>query len=145
MTRLPFLACALLLAACSAAPVGTTATTAQSPREVDVTVLNTYAAALATASGAIDSGKLAAGTQRQIAAASDATTKAVEAYSAEAMKCVRDQTTGIVGDAPADAAAGVHCAPSTVTELLAAANTQIGTLTGLLTAFGFKVSTGSGS
>lgn len=138
MTRLSLLACALLLAACSAAPVGTTANTTQSPREVDVTVLNTYAAALATASGAIDSGKLAAGTQRQIAAASDATTKAVEAYSAEAMKCVRDQTTGVVGDAP-NLAAGVHCAPSTVTELLAAANTQIGTLTGLLTAFGFKV------
>lgn len=129
---------ALVLAACNAAPVGTTANTAFSPRETMVAVGNSYGAVLAAADGAIVSGKLPAGVSMKIAASTQAATNAYHAATAEAMKCSRDQATGIVGDAPG-LADGVHCNPSAAALLIGAAQSAIGSASGLMGAFGVNV------
>lgn len=137
-TAWPLAACILLLAACSAAPVGTTGNTAYSPREQMQAVSTSYAAVQVTADAAINTGKLPAGVSGKIAASTQAATNSVKAANAEAVKCVRDAATGIVGDAPA-IAAGQHCDPATSGLLIAAASAAVGSASGLLGAFGFTV------
>lgn len=132
------LAAALLLAACHAAPVGTTGNTAYSPREQMQTVMTAYGAVLTAADAAINTGKLPAGVPAKIAASTQAATNAVHAADAEAGKCFRDQATGVVGDAPG-IAAGQHCDPSAAALLIGAAQSAVGSSSGLLAAFGVMV------
>lgn len=139
-TAWPLAAVILLLAACSAAPVGTTGNTAYSPREQMQTVMTAYGAVLTAADAAINTGKLPAGVPAKIAASTQAATNAIHAADAEAGKCFRDQTTGVVGDAP-NLAAGVHCDPSAAALLIGAAQSAVGSSSGLLSAFG--ISTGA--
>lgn len=136
--RYLILAAALLLAACHAAPVGTTGNTAYSPREQMQTVMTAYGAVLTAADAAINTGKLPAGVPAKIAASTQAATNAVHAADAEAGKCFRDQATGVVGDAPSNAT-GVHCDPSAAALLIGAAQSAVGSSSGLLTAFGVTV------
>lgn len=128
----------ILFTACSAAPVGTTGNTAYSPREQMQTVMTAYGAVLTAADAAINTGKLPAGIPAKIAVSTQAATSAVQAATAEAMKCFRDQTTGVVGDAPSNAA-GVHCDPSQSALLIGAAQSLVGSSTGLLGAFNITV------
>lgn len=137
MTRTLILA-ALLLAACSAAPVGTTGNTAYSPREQMQTVMTAYGAVLVAADAAINTGKLPTGVSAKIAASTQAATNAVHAADAEAGKCFRDQTTGIVGDAPG-LPADQHCNPSASALLIGAAQSAVGSASGLMSAFGVTV------
>jgi len=135
MRQLRYLPLILLLAACSAAPVGTTANTAYSPREQMQTVSTAYAAILVAADAAINTGKLPVGVGTKIAASTQAATNAVKAANTSAELCVRDQTTGVVGDEP-NIPAGSHCDPSAAGLLISAASTAVGSSTGLLSAFG---------
>lgn len=128
----------LLCAACSAAPVGTSQNTTYSPREQMVTVMNGYGAVLAAADGAISSGKLPSDTVKKIAAGTHAATAAVDAATAEAKKCWRDQDTGVVGDAPG-LPADTHCNPSASALLIGAAQSAIGSAGGILSAFNITV------
>lgn len=126
------------LMGCQAAPVGTTGNTAYSPREIMETVKTGYGAMLAGADGAIVTGKLPAGVSGKIAATTQAATDAVHAADAEAGKCLRDQETGIVGDAP-NLPTGQHCDPAASALLIGAAQSAIGKADGLMAAFNIKV------
>jgi len=128
----------VLLAACSAAPVGTSGNTAYSPREQIETAYLAYGAVLSAADGAVSSGKLSNDVEKKIAAATQFATDRLKEAKAEAMKCWRDQTTGIVGDAP-NLTAGQHCDPSTSGRLIAVAQGAIGQAHGVLSAFGVTI------
>ncbi len=138
MTRLTPIFAALLLAGCHAAPVGTSQSTQYSPRESMQIAMTAYGSVLVAADAAINTGKLPAGVPAKIAASTQAATNAIHAADAEAGKCFRDQTTGIVGDAPG-LATGVHCNPSAAALLIGAAQSAVGSSTGLLGAFGIVV------
>jgi hypothetical protein len=138
MIRYLAITAAILLVACQAAPLGTTANTAYSPREQMRTVETGYAAVLVAADAAINTGKLPAGVPAKIAASTQAATAAVKAASASAQLCFRDQATGVVGDAPG-IAAGQHCDPSAAGLLISVASAAVGSASGLLGAFGVMV------
>jgi len=126
----------LLLAACMhGAPVGTTQNTDFSPREEARQVQDVYVILLTAADAAGSTGKLSASVLKQIDVTSQAATDAEHAYVAEAKKCWRDSTTGIVGDAPG-LPEGQHCEPDTVKRLLSSFTLKTGALKGVLTAFG---------
>lgn len=137
MKRILALGFVLLLAACAGAPVGDTQNTSLSPREQMVTVLNSYGLVLAAAAGAIDSGALPRDAVKKIAAGTHAATDAVKAATDEAMKCWRDEKTGIVGDAP-NLPADQHCNPKTSALFLGAAQSAVGNASGVMSAFGIN-------
>lgn len=135
--RTLFLLAALALSGCQGAPVGDTQNTSLSPREQMVTVLNSYGLVLAGAAGAIDSGALPADAVEKIAAGTHNATDAVKAATDEAIKCWRDEKTGVVGDAP-NLPAGQHCDPKTSALLLGAAQSAVGNASGIMSAFGIN-------
>jgi hypothetical protein len=126
---------ALLLAACSAAPVGSTQNTAYSPREEVETVYLAYGTVLSAAAVAVSSNKLPNNVEKKIAAMTQAATNALKKAKDEALKCWRDQATGIVGDAP-NLPPGQHCDPSTAGRLISFAEGAIGEARGIMAAFG---------
>lgn len=129
----------VLLVACgTAAPVGTTQNTSYSPREQLETAYLAYGAVLSAADGAVSSGKLPNDIEKKIDEGTQAATDALKAAKVEALKCWRDQATGVVGDAP-NLPDGQHCNPSSSALLIAAAQGSIGNAHGLLTAFGVNV------
>lgn len=129
---------AAMLSACQAAPVGSTGNTAYSPREIMETVKDSFGLVQSAALGAINSGTLPAGIPGKIAAGTQAATDAIHKADAEAGKCLRDQATGIVGDAPG-LPGDQHCNPAASALLIGAAQSAIGNATGLMAAFNIKV------
>lgn len=135
---LPLGLVALTLVACSAAPVGSSQNTAYSPREQVETAYIAYGVVLSAAAGAVSTDKLPNDVEKKIAAVTQAATNALKSAKAEAMKCWRDQDTGIVGDAP-NLPPGDHCDPSTAGRLISTAQSAIGEARGVMTAFGVSV------
>lgn len=133
---------ALTLVACSAAPVGTSGNTAYSPREQVETVYLGYGVVLSAAAGAIATDKLPNDVEKKIAAVTQAATNALKKAKDEALKCWRDQATGIVGDAP-NLPPGQHCDPSTAGRLITVAQGAIGEARGVLGAFGVTLAPAS--
>jgi hypothetical protein len=129
---------ALILSACSAAPVGTSGNTAYSPREQVETAYIAYGVVLSAAAGAVSTDKLPNDVEKKIQAVTQAATNALKSAKAEAMKCWRDQATGIVGDAP-NLPPHQHCDPSNAGRLISLAQSAIGEARGVMTAFGVAV------
>lgn len=121
------LALAFLLAGCASPPAGSPAL---SPRETALQIDQYYALVQTGALAAVQQPSLSATVKKQIAAASDAATTAVLAYSHQADNCFRDPTTGVVGNAP-----GKVCDQTAVGNAVAVAWAEVGQVNGLLTAF----------
>jgi hypothetical protein len=116
------------------APVGSSASTALSPREQAQAIETSWGAVIAAAWTAESSPLLAdkPDVRAQIKATTHAGTDLVLAYGAAADNCWRDQATGVVGNAP-----GRVCDPSGLAAGQAAAQAALGNATALLTVFGF--------
>jgi hypothetical protein len=126
------------MTACTAAPVGTSGNTAYSPREQVETAYIAYGVVLSAAAVAVSTDKLPNDVEKKIAAVTQAATNALKKAKAEAMKCWRDQETGIVGDAP-NLPPGERCDPSTAGRLISLAEGAIGEARGVMSAFGVEI------
>ena len=101
-----------------------------SPREQAEQFDQEYMLAQVTMLAALKSGALSADAKAKVKAASDSATTAVHAYDAKAELCLRDPTTGAVGDAPG-AAAG-SCDATGLAPLASAAATALTNLNQLV-------------
>lgn len=120
------LALAAVLTACASTPAGSPP---PSPREQALQVDQEYALVQTAALKAVQTPQVPAAAKKQIAAATDASTAAMLAYSHQADNCFRDAT-GVVGNAP-----GKVCDQSTLATALAIAWATVGQANGLITAF----------
>lgn len=122
-----FVACAaiLLIAACSAD---------LSPREQDQQLMTGYLVPQTAAAGAVHSPLLAdkPDVVHAIRTTTDATSAAILAYDVEARKCVRDQATGNIVNAP-----GAVCDQSWLSRSLTAALASIANLGDMVKSYGF--------
>jgi hypothetical protein len=131
-----FLAATLVafLAACASPPAGTPPL---SPREQADPILTSYAGVLVAVNTAVHTPSINADAKAKIKAASHASTDAVLAYSDKARLCFRDPKTGVVGDAPSNAA-GQHCDPTALGTAQTVAESLLNQTSGVLTAFGYS-------
>lgn len=106
-----------------------------SPREQSQQLMSAYLIPQQAAVTAVQSPQLAGKPAiiHSIRTSTDAATAAIGAFDDEARKCVRDQTSGAIVDAPGQ----TGCNPSLLPRVFAAATAAIGGLGDLIKSYGF--------